>query len=86
MSRSYKKIPCCKDHNKGMKKYANRYVRRNFLVVPSGTAYKKLFFLGIFVIISFWNHFLLIKNGVLSTIIKVIQMQSYIECGTNIIK
>ncbi len=43
MSRSYKKIPCCKDHNKGMKKYANRYVRRNFLVVPSGTAYKKLF-------------------------------------------
>ena len=43
MSRSYKKIPCCKDHNKGMKKYANRYVRRNFFVVPSGTAYKKLF-------------------------------------------
>jgi len=43
MSRSYKKIPCLKDHNKGMKKYANRYVRRNYLVVPSGSAYKKLF-------------------------------------------
>ncbi len=43
MSRSYKKIPCCKDHNKGMKKCANRYVRRNYLIVPSGKAYKKLF-------------------------------------------
>ncbi len=43
MSRSYKKVPCCKDHNRGMKKYANRYVRRNYLIVPSGKAYKKLF-------------------------------------------
>lgn len=43
MSRSYKRVPCCKDHNKGMKRYANRYVRRNYLVVPSGNAYKKLF-------------------------------------------
>ncbi len=43
MSRSYKKIPCCKDHNKGMKKCANRYVRRNYLIVTSGKAYKKLF-------------------------------------------
>lgn len=43
MSRSYKHVPCCKDHTRGMKKYANRYVRRNYLVVPSGMAYKKLF-------------------------------------------
>ncbi len=43
MSRSYKRVPCCKDHTKGMKKYANRYVRRNYLVVSSGKAYKKLF-------------------------------------------
>ena len=43
MSRSYKKVPCCKDHTRGMKKYANRYVRRNYLAVPSGMAYKKLF-------------------------------------------
>lgn len=43
MSRSYKKVPCCKDHTRGMKKCANRYVRRNYLVVPSGMAYKKLF-------------------------------------------
>ena len=43
MSRSYKHVPCCKDHNRGMKKCANRYVRRNYLVVPSGMAYKKLF-------------------------------------------
>ena len=43
MSRSYKKIPCCKDHTRGMKKCANRYVRRNYFMVPSGMAYKKLF-------------------------------------------
>ncbi len=43
MSRSYKHVPCCKDHNRGMKKMCNRYVRRNYLVVPSGMAYKKLF-------------------------------------------
>ena len=43
MSRSYKHVPCCKDHTRGMKKCANRYVRRNYLVVPSGMAYKKLF-------------------------------------------
>ncbi len=43
MSRSYKRVPCCKDHNKGAKQYANRYVRRKYLEVPSGKAYKKLF-------------------------------------------
>ncbi len=43
MSRSYKHVPCCKDYNRGMKKSANRYVRRNFLIVPSGAFYKKLF-------------------------------------------
>lgn len=43
MSRSYKRVPCCKDHTRGMKKRANRYVRRNYLIVPSGKAYKKLF-------------------------------------------
>lgn len=43
MSRSYKHVPCYKDYNRGMKKCANRYVRRNYLVVPSGMAYKKLF-------------------------------------------
>ena len=42
MSRSYKRVPFCKDHNKGMKKYANRYLRRNYLIVPSGNAYKKM--------------------------------------------
>lgn len=43
MSRSYKKVPCCKDHNQGMKKRANRQLRRNDLDIPSGKAYKKLF-------------------------------------------
>ena len=43
MSRSYKKVPCCKDHTRGMKQRANRYVRRNYLAVPSGMAYKRLF-------------------------------------------
>ena len=43
MSRSYKHVPCYKDHNRGMKKCANRKIRRNYLIVPSGMAYKKLF-------------------------------------------
>ncbi len=43
MSRSYKRVPCCKDYNRGMKKCANRYLRRNYLHIPSGKAYKKLF-------------------------------------------
>ncbi|MDE5777312.1 MAG: hypothetical protein K2I10_02195 [Lachnospiraceae bacterium] len=43
MSRSYKRIPCWKDYNKGMKKCANRYLRRNYLIVPSGNAYRKMF-------------------------------------------
>lgn len=44
MSRSCKRIPCCKDYNWGMKKQANRYLRRNCLDIPSGrAAYKKLF-------------------------------------------
>lgn len=43
MSRSYKRVPCCRDYNKGAKKYANRYVRRNYFLIPSGMAYKKLF-------------------------------------------
>lgn len=45
MSRSYKHVPCCKDYNRGMKKCANRYVRRNYLVVPSGMAYKAVLLL-----------------------------------------
>lgn len=43
MSRSYKKVPCCKDYNRGMKQRANRHLRRNYLDIPSGMAYKKLF-------------------------------------------
>lgn len=43
MSRSYKKVPCCKDYNRGMKQRANRHLRRNYLDIPSGRAYKKLF-------------------------------------------
>lgn len=36
-------MPCCKDHNSGAKKYANRYIRRNYLLISSGMAYKKLY-------------------------------------------
>lgn len=43
MSRSYKKVPCCKNYNRGMKKRANRHLRRNYFDIPSGRAYKKLF-------------------------------------------
>lgn len=43
MSRSYKKVPCYKDYNRGMKQRANRYLRRSYLDIPSGRAYKKLF-------------------------------------------
>lgn len=43
MSRSYKKHPCCKDKNKGMKQIANRRVRRGKYNIPSGKSYKKYF-------------------------------------------
>lgn len=44
MSRSYKHIPCCKDPNtKGMKRLANKMVRRTCFDIPSGNAYKKVF-------------------------------------------
>lgn len=43
MSRSYKKNPIIKDKNKGMKKHANKKVRRNSLEIPSGKAYRKVF-------------------------------------------
>lgn len=43
MSRSSKRIPCCKDHNKGMKRCANKKVRRNNMIIPSGAFYKKVF-------------------------------------------
>ena len=43
MSRSYKKVPCYKDYNRGMKQCANRHLRRNYLDIPSGRAYKKIF-------------------------------------------
>lgn len=42
MSRSYKKNPYYKDHNRGMKQCANRTVRNTF-DVPNGNAYKKVF-------------------------------------------
>ena len=43
MSRSYKHIACCKDSNtKGMKRLANKMVRKTF-DIPSGNAYKKVF-------------------------------------------
>lgn len=41
MSRSYRK-PWVKDHNKGMREYANRVIRHT-KDVPSGMAYKKFF-------------------------------------------
>lgn len=44
MSRSYKYSPCCKDPNaKGMKRFANKKVRRTCFDIPSGSAYKKVF-------------------------------------------
>ena len=43
MSRSYKKYPIVKDkNNKGMKRYANKKVRRT-KNIPNGKAYKKIF-------------------------------------------
>jgi hypothetical protein len=42
MSRSRKKHPIIKDHNKGMKRIANHKVRRT-LDVPNGKAYRKIF-------------------------------------------
>jgi hypothetical protein len=42
MSRSRKKHPVRKDHNKGMKRIANRIIRRT-LDIPNGKAYRKVF-------------------------------------------
>lgn len=42
MSRSYKKNPICKDHNKYMKKYANRRFRkRKFDIILKNKQYRK---------------------------------------------
>ncbi len=41
MSRSYKKTPVVKDHNKGMRAFANRAVRRAKVPVANGKAYRK---------------------------------------------
>lgn len=43
MSRSYKKNPIIKDNTRGMKKVANRKVRRTKDIPLKGTAYKKAF-------------------------------------------
>ena len=44
MSRSYKKFPVTKDHNKGQKQLANRKVRRTDKLHPlKGGEYKKLY-------------------------------------------
>lgn len=42
MSRSFKKTPIIKDHNKGEKKNANHKVRRT-KDVPNGGSYKKFY-------------------------------------------
>jgi len=42
MSRSYKKYPCVKDKNRGMKAFANRKVRRQSKEVADGNAYRRL--------------------------------------------
>ena len=44
MSKSYKKTPCYKDCNKGMKTTANRVLRHTtFDEIPNGNAYRKFF-------------------------------------------
>lgn len=43
MSRSYKKTPVYKDHNKGSKNWANRRVRNKKDFDISGSAYKRLY-------------------------------------------
>lgn len=43
MSRSYKKTHICKINRKGMKKLANRSVRRETDDVANGNSYRKIF-------------------------------------------
>ena len=69
MSRSYKKVPCCKDYSRGMKKRANRHLRRNYFDIPSGRAYKKLF-CSYDMTTDFSGHSVLIKNGYLNIVMK----------------
>lgn len=45
MSKSYKKVPCVKDKNKGSKKLANRRLRRSLIdknLLPQNSFYKRL--------------------------------------------
>ncbi len=64
MSRSYKHIACCKDPNtKGMKRLANKTVRRTCFDIPSGNAYKKYFVLILFQITNFFETFYSYANG-----------------------
>ena len=84
MSRSYKHVPCCKDHTRGMKKCANRYIRRNYLVVPSGMAYKKLFCSWNICDYKFIRSFSFSRKR--NIIIGNIQIKNYIGCGTNTTK
>lgn len=43
MSRSYKKTPISKDHTNGMKKFANKKVRKYKGEIEDGNSYKKIF-------------------------------------------
>lgn len=64
MSRSYKHIACCKDPNtKGMKRLANKTVRRTCFDIPSGNAYKKIFCSYIISDYKFFETFYSYANG-----------------------
>lgn len=86
MSRSYKKVPCCKDYNRGMKKCANRYLRRNYLDIPSGRAYKKLFCSYDICDYKFLNSFSSYKKGLSIMEIESIRIRNCIKCGIKIIR
>ena len=47
MSRSYKKVPCCKDYSRGMKKRANRHLRRNYFDILIKNGYLNIVMKGI---------------------------------------
>lgn len=63
MSRSYKRIPCCKDHNLGAKRLANKKVRRNNWSILAGNSYKKIFCSYSICDYKFLDSFLEYKNS-----------------------
>ena len=86
MSRSYKHVPCYKDHNRGMKNVPIEKYAEIILSYYLEWHIKNYFVLMKYAIISLYVHLLLIKRYFLKITVKCIQIKNCIECGIKITK